>query len=144
MSKTATKKAAAKNTKRTTKKKISAAKDKERQKAKFLTVYAKKDAIVSHAVKAAGICRNTFYEWKKADPDFKSKCEEIEDSVGDWVEEAIHAKMKVQKDTTMLIFYAKTKLKNRGYIERTEQVTFDGNVKVKVPGEELPEFKDED
>ncbi len=113
------------------------------RKAKFLKTYEKKNAIISHAAKAAGIDRGTFYDWKKDDPQFKKACEDIEEGVGDWVEEKIHGRMK-KDDTTMLIYYSKTKLKSRGYIERVEQVNFDGSVKVNVPGEGLlPQFIDE-
>lgn len=113
------------------------------RKAKFLKMYQKKRALISHAATAAGIDRGTFYDWKKADPVFKKACEEIEEGVGDWVEEKIHDRME-KNDTTMLIYYSKTKLKSRGYIERVEQVNFDGSVKVTVPGEStLPEFTDE-
>lgn len=83
------------------------------------------NGIVASACKAAGISRYTFYEWKKTDPDFAEKVEDIMELQKDFAEALILKKMK-DGDTAMIIFYAKTKMKDRGYVERQEVTGADG------------------
>ena len=84
----------------------------------FLEAYKAKGLNISEACKAAGINRGTYYKWRKQ-REFSDKCEEIEEAFKDWVESQLVKKMK-EGDNTMLIFYSKTKLKDRGYIEKQE------------------------
>lgn len=81
--------------------------------------------IVASSCKAAGISRVTFYQWCKDDPDFKEKVDDVMELQKDFAEALILKKMK-DGDTTMLIFYAKTKMKDRGYVERQEVTGADG------------------
>ncbi len=83
------------------------------------------NGIVASACKAAGISRYTFYEWKKTDPEFAEKVEDILELQKDFCEALILKKMR-DGDTTMIIFYAKTKMKDRGYVERQEVTGADG------------------
>lgn len=90
---------------------------------------------VSNACEQVGISRKTYYEYLKTDPEFKSDVDAIEASTGDWVESKMRELISGVKTITptgdvyqnspcktSIIFYAKTKMKDRGYIERTEQV----------------------
>lgn len=86
---------------------------------------ANSSGIVATACKAAGISRFTFYDWKKTDPEFAEKVEDIMELQKDFCEALILKKMK-DGDTTMIIFYAKTKMKDRGYVERQEVTGADG------------------
>ena len=95
--------------------------DKER----MLEELNKTSGIVSSACKAAGISRMTFYRWYNEDPDFKEKVDDVKELQKDFCEALILKKMK-DGDTTMLIFYAKTQMKDRTYIERRELVGKDG------------------
>jgi len=66
-----------------------------------------------------GCNRSTFDEYLKNDPVVNRVfLEEIED-IGDLCEAGIITKLK-ERDRTMLIYYSKTKLKHRGYVERQE------------------------
>ena len=106
---------------------------------------------MSNTCRAVSISRQCYYDWLAKDSSFAEVIEEIAEGTKDDLEELIwdvakgEYKMvyseedkemvkavKTRPDTTLLIFLAKTKMKDRGYIERTEQVQFDGNIKVKT------------
>jgi hypothetical protein len=102
--------------------------------------------IVTKAAKDANIARSAHYDWMITDPVYKSKVEELSNVALDHVESKLFEKIdgvKIHKgfddsgepivydvppSDTALIFYLKTKGKNRGYVERSEQaqVTKDG------------------
>ena len=63
----------------------------------------------------------------KQDADYAKAVEEAQDIVYDMIEKKIHEKVVVLEDTTMQIFYAKTKMRHRGYSERME---IDANVHI--------------
>lgn len=98
----------------------------EKGKEEVLARLSEMSGIVASACKAAGISRYTFYEWKKSDPEFAEKVEDIMELQKDFCESLILKKMK-EGDTTMIIFYAKTKMKDRGYVERQEVTGADGH-----------------
>lgn len=100
-------------------------KRKEKGKKELLQKLNENSGIVASACKAAGISRYTFYEWCKTDPDFAEKVEDIKELQKDFCEALILKKMR-EGDTTMIIFYAKTKMKDRGYVERQEVTGADG------------------
>jgi hypothetical protein len=74
---------------------------------------------VTMACKVTNITRQTHYEWMHTDPDYKTEVESILDEQGDFVENKLLQAIK-DGDTTAIIFYCKTKLKNRGYTEKQE------------------------
>lgn len=86
----------------------------------FLDAYAKAFGNISQAAKAAGIRRETYYEWIK-DAKFKAEVEAIEpgEVFVDFAENALIRRIDAG-DTTAIIFALKTKGKKRGYVERTE------------------------
>ena len=90
-----------------------------KEKKAVLAALEKSAGIVATACKAAGISRFTFYEWMKRDQDFAEKVDDIMEAQKDFVEAQILKKIK-EGDSTMTIFYAKTKMKDRGYVERQE------------------------
>jgi hypothetical protein len=94
---------------------------------KNIFIKALKDSlgVVSFACHKAKVGRTTYYRWFAEDEVFKEKCLEIIEETGDFVEYKLLQKIK-DNDTTSIIFYCKTKLKNRGYIERLEQTGKDG------------------
>lgn len=75
---------------------------------------------ISASCECIGIGRRTFYEWRDSDADFADSFEDLCESVGDFVEDQLLMQIKAG-ETAATIFYCKTKLKKRGYIERTEQ-----------------------
>lgn len=82
--------------------------------------------VVTTACKKVGIARNTFYEYCKADPEFKQAVDDIENIALDFAESQLH-KQIADGNTTATIFYLKTKGKKRGYIERQEITGKDGD-----------------
>ena len=82
--------------------------------------------IIGEACRKVDINYETYYDWCRKDPDFKDAClkarERGEQRGGDLVEKSLYKKI-IEGDTTCLIFYAKTKLRGRGYAERQDSHT---------------------
>ena len=91
----------------------------QRRKSKLLKALAESKGIVAYACEAAGVSRNTYYEWLKNDDDFKQKAEEITEATLDRVEAKLLEAIN-EDNLTAIIFYLKTKGRNRGYVERIE------------------------
>ena len=100
------------------------------EKADLLQALANTSGIVSSACKAANVSRMTYYRWYNDDPDFREKADDIKELQKDFAESLILKKMK-EGDTTMIIFYAKTQMKDRGYTERKEITGKDGEDLIK-------------
>lgn len=96
-----------------------------KQKVEFIDAFAKSLALVASACRKVGITRATFYNWYNEDKEFAEKIDEIKELSKDSVEARIYSKIK-DGDTAMIIFYAKTKMKDRGYVERHEVTGKDG------------------
>ena len=75
--------------------------------------------IVSPAADMVGIKRQTHYVWMKADAGYKDEVEAIQERTYDFVETKMVERINAGSDT-MLIWYSKTKMKQRGFVERTE------------------------
>ena len=100
--------------------------------------------IVTDACGSIGLSRSTYYDWLKADPEFKAAVDEIQNVALDFAESQLFKKMKgitlagksgedgepevyeQPPSDTAIIFYLKTRGKKRGYIERTELTGADG------------------
>ncbi len=74
---------------------------------------------VTQSCKRAKIARSTFYKWIKEDKNFAAEIGDVENITFDFVEGQIVKEIR-SRNTAMIIFYAKTKMKSRGYIEKTE------------------------
>lgn len=96
-----------------------------KEKEDLLNALAQTSGIVSSACKAANVSRMTYYRYYNEDPDFREKADDIKELQKDFAESLILKKMK-EGDTTMIIFYAKTQMKDRGYTERREITGKDG------------------
>lgn len=97
----------------------------EKGKKDVLQALNDKMGIVASSCKQAGISRYTFYKWYKEDEIFAEQVDDVKELQKDFAESLILKKMK-DGDTTMLIFYAKTQMKDRGYNERHEVTGADG------------------
>jgi len=75
--------------------------------------------IVAPACDMAGISRNTHYDWLKSDPGYAQEVHNINEGTFDFVETQMLKRIQAGSDT-MLIWYSKTKMKSRGFVERTE------------------------
>lgn len=86
---------------------------------RFLKHFAEGHGIISYACQAAGIARRTYYNWMESDEQFKKVVEDLQEEVIDRVESKLLTKIN-DEDLTAIIFYLKTKGKNRGYVEMVE------------------------
>lgn len=97
----------------------------EDKKGAFVKAFAQSRGIIAPACKAVSINRTTYYDWMERDPAFAEAVEAIRQEQIDTVESALLNKIE-DGDTTAVIFYLKTKGKERGYSERTELTGRDG------------------
>lgn len=58
------------------------------KKDQFFEIYKKKVCNISATCEALGICRDTYYEWRK-DKDFDRQCKEVEEGLIDFAETAL-------------------------------------------------------
>lgn len=88
--------------------------------------------MITYACKDVNIDYVTYQNWRKKYPDFDKDCDHILNvETADRVESALMKRI-LAGDTTAIIFYCKTKLKSRGYTERTELTGADGEPLVKA------------
>lgn len=85
----------------------------------FPEILCKAMGIVTNACKNAGICRDTYYDWRNSDPEFAAKCDKAHEYAGDFVESKLYELIN-DKNPASVIFYCKTKLSGRGYMEKKE------------------------
>ena len=81
--------------------------------------------VVAHAAKQVGIDRSTHYLWMETDTEYKAAYGDLKEYKKDFIESKL-IKLINEGDTAATIFAAKTQLKDRGYIERTELTGADG------------------
>lgn len=81
--------------------------------------------VISVACEQVGISRFVYYKWLREDEEFARSIESIAERQKDFVEAQLLKRIKEGSDAA-IIFYAKTKMKERGYQERVE---VDGNNK---------------
>jgi hypothetical protein len=87
---------------------------------KFLELFEKKLCNIKATCMAIQISRQTYYNWMDKVDTFKKEVEDIVESFYDDLETKLYKKAIVDEDNTILIFLAKTKMKHRGYTERSE------------------------
>ena len=87
----------------------------------MLEALEKSLGIVTTACKTVGITRKTHYEWLKKDEAYRASVESIEDMTLDFAESQLHKQIK-DGNTSATIFLLKCKGKQRGYIEKSENV----------------------
>jgi hypothetical protein len=106
-------------------------------KLKFIEVFRSNATDVSRACKAFKIARKTFYAWYNdgADSRFREAVDEAREEIKDFAESQLLTLMKgipklddtgkivgwiSRPDTAAIIFFNKTRNKDRGYVERLE------------------------
>ena len=95
------------------------------KKKKFLQAFELVGGSIKSACVKAGVSRSSYYRWvdsndESFDKDFRQAVEDILQERGDFVESKLMLNI-AKGDTTAIIFYAKTKLKDRGYITVEEE-----------------------
>lgn len=102
-------------------------KDPADRKAAVLAALHKSRGIIAPALEAAGVqSRTTFYNWCESDPEFAAAYEQILEAQKDHVESKLIDRIN-NNDTTAIIFYSKTKMKDRGYQENAAVTVNDSN-----------------
>lgn len=91
---------------------------KKMQQAKFIEAYRKTLGNISSACNACGIGRTTYYRWLK-DKTFAKELKTVAEEQKDFVEAKL-IKLIDEQNPTAIIFYLKTKGKDRGYVEVVE------------------------
>jgi len=85
---------------------------------------------ISGACETLGVSRDTYYKWKKSDPEFKEAAENVIETILDFAEHSLLKQIEVG-NTAATIFFLKTKGKHRGYVEKQEvDHTSNGNAVV--------------
>jgi hypothetical protein len=75
--------------------------------------------VVSTACETLGISRTNHYKWMKECPEYRGQYDDLKNLSLDYAESQLY-KMIGKGNTAAVIFYLKTKGKERGYIERQE------------------------
>lgn len=104
---------------------------KENKKEKVIEALEKTMGIVHTACQMVNIARATFYRWIQEDKEFGQKVDEIKNLQMDFVESKLLKNIGDGKETS-IIFYLKTKGRNRGYSE---------NLDITSKGEKFNEIK---
>jgi hypothetical protein len=104
----------------------------------FLKALEKNSGNISESCKKINISRKTFYHWCKKDENFKNQVEEIKESLIDLAENKLMEQIK-KGNITAIIFFLKTKGKERGYTEKQEikhSSDIASNIKIYLPKKE--------
>lgn len=117
--------------------------DVQRDKERLLISLKDCSGIVTFACEKVRLSRQTFYRWYREDAEFKERVDAINELQIDVAEASLLK--KIQKgDTTAIIFYLKTKGKDRGYSERRE-ISIPGGVSVDVKNDfDVSKLSDEE
>ena len=92
----------------------------QNKKEKLLKALQETQGLIYHACKKAGnISRSTYYRYMKEDPEFAKEVEDIKQAQIDYVEGQLIKNISDGKETS-IIFYLKSKAKERGYAERLD------------------------
>lgn len=93
----------------------------EAKKEAFIEAMIRTYGNISASAQVVGIHRSTYYEWLKTDAEFADVINngEYEERMKDFIELQL-MKQAAKNNTAVLIFMAKTRLKDRGYVERQE------------------------
>lgn len=117
--------------------------DVQKDKEKLLVLLKECSGIVTFACEKAGLSRQTFYRWCRDDPEFKERVDAINELQIDVAEASLLKKIQ-SGDTTAIIFYLKTKGKDRGYSERRE-ISIPGGVGVELKNDfDVSKLSDEE
>lgn len=86
----------------------------------FIEALTQSAGNISVACKKVGISRETYYKWyKDTDVTFKTKVDEVNEGLVDLAETMLLKNIKEGR-TAEIIFFLKTKGRERGYVERVE------------------------
>lgn len=117
--------------------------DVQKDKERLLVSLKECSGIVTFACEKVGLSRQTFYRWCRDDQEFKDRVDAINELQIDVAEASLLKKIQ-NGDTTAIIFYLKTKSKDRGYSERRE-ISIPGGVGVELKNDfDVSKLSDEE
>ena len=92
----------------------------QNKKEKLLKALQETQGLIYHACKKAGnISRSTYYRYMREDEEFAKAVEDIKEAHIDYVEGELIKNIARGKETS-IIFYLKSKAKDRGYAEKLD------------------------
>jgi hypothetical protein len=110
------------------------------KKEKLLKALQETQGLIYHACKKAGnISRSTYYRYMKEDPEFAKEVEDIKQAQIDYVEGQLKNISKGKE--TSIIFYLKSKARDRGYAEKLD-ITSGGKALTELKIEVIDTGKD--
>jgi hypothetical protein len=124
------------------------------KKNRMIKALEKNLGVVTKACKKAKVCRTAFYEWCREDPEFKKRVDDVGEQTKDFVEGQNYKLIK-SLHPAAIMFYLKTKCRDRGYKEKAE-IVHGGSLNVDVTkltdqqlgdllmGKEIPELMKKD
>jgi len=86
---------------------------------KFIHGFATNLGHIGKACEAADINRATYYDWQQRDPKFVARLHDKIELINDNLEQVMVAKAH-KGDNDLLKFWAKTKMRHRGFVEQQE------------------------
>ena len=90
------------------------------KKERLLKALAETQGLIYHACKKAGnISRSTYYRYMREDKEFAKAVKEIQEAQIDYVEGELIKNIARGKETS-IIFYLKSKARDRGYAEKVD------------------------
>ena len=89
------------------------------KKAAMLEALNKTMGAVSLSCERCQVARATYYKWLREDKDFAEAVVSVSEKQKDFVEAQLLKRIQDGSDAA-IIFYAKTKMKDRGYVEKVE------------------------
>tara|TARA_R100000654_G_scaffold1062_3_gene4027 strand:+ start:5295 stop:5642 length:348 start_codon:yes stop_codon:yes gene_type:complete len=90
------------------------------KKEKLLKALQETQGLIYHACKKAGnISRSTYYRYMREDEEFAKAVEDIKEAQIDYVEGELIKNISKGKETS-IIFYLKSKARDRGYAEKLD------------------------
>jgi hypothetical protein len=101
---------------------------------------------VTEACKNMQVSFSRYLQWLNDDPGFRFQVMVVKEAIGDFVEDKLLQRIN-DGDTTAIIFYCKTKLKHRGYVEDSKGMPQSNktriNVSINMP-DKKPQFQEVD
>ena len=92
----------------------------QNKKEKLLKALEETQGLIYHACKKArNISRSTYYRYMREDKEFAKAVEDIKEAQIDYVEGQLIKNISSGKET-IIIFYLKSKAKDRGYAEKLD------------------------
>ena len=94
--------------------------DTDAKREKFIKQYPENQFNIAKTCRAIGIHRQTYYLWRKENPNFEQEIIDYREGLIDHVESAL-LKAAFSGNIVAQIFFLKTQGKHRGYIERPSE-----------------------